>query len=132
MSTVTARASLAAVSVVVATAAGIVTNIATDEPNIAWWVTLGCLLLLGALTQVGLTLFEGRSSDVTAAGVGSVAVGGTTRGSVTTHVQATGQQSSTSMVGGINAQGPGSIAIGGEALGDVSTDVTESGGSQGT
>ncbi|MFJ8564472.1 hypothetical protein [Streptomyces sp. NPDC093514] len=99
------------------------TNIATDRPGLAWWVSLGALVILGISTQVWLTKPEERGADVTAAGAGSVAVGGSTHGQVKTRVRGSATQNPPdSTAGGIRATGPGSIAIGGDAMGDVSSD----------
>lgn len=132
MSAVAVRGLLAGASVVVATAAGIVTNVATDQPSLAWWVALGSLVILGVATQVSLTLFESHSPSATAAGAGSIAVGGSTHRSVTTRVrEGMDSQSRPSTPNGTSAMGPGSIAIGGEARGDLSTEVGEGRGAIG-
>jgi hypothetical protein len=111
---------------VIAAAIGLVTNIATDRPSIAWWVALGALLVIGVGTQVWLTSSESQQASITAMGKGSVAVGGSTHGSISTRIRGASQSSPpASTQEGINAQGPGSIAIGGEAKGDLTTDIDD-------
>lgn len=114
------------VAVVIAAAIGLVTNIATDRPSIAWWVALGALLVIGVGTQIWLTSIEAQQATITAMGAGSVAVGGSTHGSISTRIRGASQSSPpASTQEGTNAQGPGSIAIGGEAKGDLTTDIED-------
>lgn len=118
------RGLVAGASVVVAAAIGIVTNIATNQAGLAWWVSLGALLVIGAGAQIWLTATEARGVTITAAGAGSVAVGGSTHGAVSTRARGSVRRaSSASTSDGLTAAGPGSIAIGGEAKGELSTEV---------
>lgn len=108
----------------VATASGIVTNIATDQASLAWWVSLGTLLVVGVTAQIWLTSTEGQNQSVTAAGAGSVAVGGSAQSTIRTRVRGYAQQTPpTGTSEGTTAGAPGSIAVGGEAIGDLSTDA---------
>jgi len=118
------RGLVAGASVVIAAAIGVVTNIATDRPGLAWWVSLGALLVIGVGAQVWLTSSEGRQGNVTASGAGSVAVGGTTYEAVRTHTRGSTQSGSPiSTRDAITATGIGSIAIGGDARGELTTDT---------
>ncbi|GGX16533.1 hypothetical protein GCM10010321_33600 [Streptomyces chartreusis] len=126
MSTAIKRSVAAGASVVIAAAIGLVTNIATDRPNVAWWVALGALLIVGAGTQAFLTSSESQGANISATGKGSIAVGGSTHGSVSTRIRGSMQSSPPpSTQDGIVSQGPGSIAIGGEAEGDITTDIDD-------
>lgn len=118
------RGLVAGASVVIAAGIGVVTNVATDRTGLAWWVSLGALLLIGVATQIWLTASEGQQATVTASGHGSVAVGGSTHRTVSTRARTSAPPTAISDAGaGINARGPGSIAIGGEARGDLTTDA---------
>lgn len=124
MPTTMKRGLVAGASVIVATAIGVITNIATNQDGLAWWVSLGALLIIGAGAQVWLTSTDRKSDSITAAGAGSVAVGGSTHGTIRTRTNISSQQSSSPVSSdGLLASGPGSIAIGGEAKGDLSTEV---------
>lgn len=126
MSTAIKRSLAAGGSVLIAAAIGVVTNIATDQEGLAWWVALGALLIIGVGTQVWLISNESQQANITALGKGSVAVGGSTHGSVSTRARGSAHPSSPETTqNGITSQGPGSIAIGGEARGDLTTDVDD-------
>ncbi|GAA2476251.1 hypothetical protein GCM10010393_02720 [Streptomyces gobitricini] len=124
VSTSVKRSLVAGTSVVIAAAIGIITNIATNHAGLAWWVSLGALLVIGVGAQVWLTSTEGQAASVRAAGAGSVAVGGSTQSTVSTRARNSAQQSPSEIPSeGVLAAGSGSIAIGGEAAGGLSTDV---------
>lgn len=117
------RGLVAGASVVIAATIGVVTNIATDQTGLAWWVSLGALVILGVGAQVWLTKSEGHGVTVAADGAGSVAVGGSTHGNVKTRVRGSVTQNLPGPeTEGIRSAGPGSVAIGGDAIGDVSTE----------
>ncbi|MFI5531880.1 hypothetical protein ACIA8O_25445 [Kitasatospora sp. NPDC051853] len=127
MSTVVRRSIAAAATVVVAAATGVATNVATDDAGTGWWVALGMLVVLGVALQVYLTVSssDGGGTDVTAAGAGSVAIGGSLRGSVKTKASgASGSAGAAPAQGGITAAGPGSVAVGKDVDGPIETDVT--------
>ena len=118
------RGLVAGASVVIAAGIGIVTNVATDQTGLAWWVSLGALLVIGVGAQIWLSSTEGQSATVQAIGAGSVAVGGSTHGAVRTRARGRAQPpAATGPSEGLVARGLGSIAVGGEAQGDLSTDV---------
>jgi hypothetical protein len=112
-------------SVVLAAACGVVTALVTAHPSSGLWVGLGVVVVAGAVSQAAVTLGERRERGrVEASGAGSVAVGGSARGPITTRVR--GGRVPPAVPGnqdGVIASGPGAVGIGGDA-GPVSTDVT--------
>jgi hypothetical protein len=75
------------VSTVVAAGTGVATNVFTDGWKWPWGVALGVFVLAG----IGLQLLPAAAGSpvVRASGAGSVAVGGSVHGSVTTNVRGT-------------------------------------------
>lgn len=119
------RAAAAGVSFVLAAASGVVTALVTAHSSRGLWVALGVLVVVGAALQAVVTMNERHAAGrVTAAGAGSVAVGGSA-GTITTHV--TGSRASAAVRGedGVTASGPGAVGVGGDVTGPVSTEVTE-------
>jgi hypothetical protein len=117
------RALGAGASVVIAAATGLVTNIVTEKPLWGWCIGLGALIIIGVAVQVWLSLGQSSAMQVNATGAGSVAIAGSAKGAVRTHVSGSAQDPSTAKAEqGILAHGPGSVAIGGDA-GTVETDV---------
>jgi hypothetical protein len=81
------RAVAAGTAVVVAAASGIITALVTGHPNWGLWVALGVLVVVGAALQVAVTAWKRLSAsrnEVTASGLGSVAIGGDITGRVHT------------------------------------------------
>jgi len=123
------RGALAAASLLVSVAAGLVTNVYTDGWRLPWGVALVMLVVVGAGLQVAVIAVEGRGRQaVRAAGAGSVAVGGSVRGPVTTRVRgvdgAAGDVGGGGAAGdGVFASGSGGVAAGGDVHGRVETSV---------
>ncbi|MGW9024714.1 hypothetical protein ACWGQ5_10845 [Streptomyces sp. NPDC055722] len=118
------RAVAAGLSVVVAAASGLVTNVVTERRGIAWWVGLVVLVVVGALLQGWLSLKERAEPSVSASGPGAVAVGGTSRGPVETRVSGVSAgQPRTAGDTGVSASGPGAVAVGRDVEDAVRTDV---------
>jgi hypothetical protein len=115
--------------VVIAAGVGVVTNIATDQAAWGWWTALTVLVALGAGLQLYLNAVSPPGDDraVRAQGAGSVAVGGSTQGPIST--QATGYSSNSGQrdlqQSGTVAAGPGAVAIGGDAGDSINTNVSE-------
>lgn len=116
---------MAGLSTVLGAVVGVVTALVTAHPSGGLWAGLGVAVAAGAVSQAAVTAGERRERGrVSASGAGSVAVGGSARGRITTRVggvnappaAACGQE-------GVTASGPGAVGIGGDA-GPVSTDVT--------
>lgn len=119
------RAVAAGISVIVASASGVVTALVTTHPSRGLWVALGVAVILGAVLQAALTFGEGKKPRRTqASGTGAVAVGGSAQ-DIGTHVDGShGPAATPSGRDGVSASGPGSVSIGGNAAGRISTDVT--------
>ena len=129
MTDLTRRGLATAFSVVAAAGAGVVTNIATNEAAWGWWAGLGVLVIVGVGLQVYLNAAPAHRAPgpVIAHGAGSVAVGGTSRGPIST--KAVGHSSpprSDERQADLEASGPGSIVIGGDAGDSITTYVRES------
>ncbi|GAA1963368.1 hypothetical protein GCM10009738_43450 [Kitasatospora viridis] len=124
------RSIAAAAAVVIAAVTGLATNLATDSSGWGWWTGLAVLVLLGAGLQVYLTWSssDAGGSTVTAAGPGSIAVGGSARGGLRTKVAAGAASAAHAVApapqGGVTAAGPGAVAVGGDADGPIDTEIT--------
>lgn len=122
------RVAAAGVSFVLAAVIGVVTALVTAHPSRGLWVALGVLVVIGAVLQGAVTMTERRKTGrVTAAGAGSVAVGGSA-GMITTRV--TGSHGPARVQGeeGVTASGPGAVGVAGDVTGPVSTEVTDADG----
>ncbi|MGW6861485.1 hypothetical protein [Streptomyces xanthophaeus] len=129
-------------TVVLAAGAGVLTNIVSDEWSWGVGVALGVLVLLGAVLTgwlAGAPARQARQRRQTrrarttrASGPGSVVVGGSFRGNMTTDVVATpgptaspGPTATPGTTSGrvdeTVAEGPGSIAVGEDIEGDIDT-----------
>ncbi len=120
------RGVAAVVSGVASAGAGLATNVFTSSWAWRWGVALAVFVVLGVVSQVWLTVAgNGRASGVLASGAGAVAVGGSSRGPITTVVSgvAGGSDASMPAAEGVEASGPGSVAVGGDAQGAISTRV---------
>lgn len=110
----------------IATATGIVTNVATNSSSGAWWTALIVLVLAGAVPQIYLN-GEASSDEqppvVRATGAGAVAVGGSSHGRISTKVIGDTGAAGEVAGQGITAAGAGAVAVGKEARGPVETDV---------
>ena len=115
---------LAGLSVVLAAVSGVVTALVTAHPSRGLWVGLGVAVVAGAVSQAAVTLGERRErGKVKASGPGSVAIGGSARGRITTRVVGGGVPHGVpGDQEGVIAAGPGSVSVGGDA-GQISTDV---------
>jgi hypothetical protein len=123
------RAVLAGLSVVFAAVIGTLTAVVTAHPSAGLWAGLAIAVAAGAVSQAVVTFGERREPGrVVASGAGSVAVGGSARGQVTTRVRRGRPMPTASdradVDGGVVASGPGAVSAGGDA-GEVSTDVSE-------
>jgi hypothetical protein len=114
------------VVVVLAAASGVITALVTTHPSVGLWLALGVLVLAGGILQAASVAKERRSARrIGAFGAGAVAVGGTAKGGIRTHVHGgKPAKQPDSADGDVTAAGPGAIAIGGDAEG-ISTDVTD-------
>ena len=121
------RAVLAGISVIVATASGVVTALVTTHSSRGLWVALGVLVIVGAALQAAASYGERRKPGrVNASGDGAVAIGGSATRKISTRVR--GSHVPSAMPGdqdGVTASGPGAVGIGGDASGPISTDVTD-------
>lgn len=123
--TSTARRGVAvALAVVVATASGVVTNLATDQPSWSLWTALIVLVALGTSIQLYLTYSPspGSHTEVAAVGPGAVAIGGSSQGEITTRAAGTASSPPQSNAA-VAAHGPGSVAIGGDNESSVQTNA---------
>jgi hypothetical protein len=120
------RAVAAGVSVVLAAVIGVVTALVTAHPSLGLWVALGVVVVAGAGLQAAVTYSErSKTLRVRSAGAGAVAIGGSARGPVQTHVHGSHVQSAgAGEQDGVTASGPGAVSIGGDMAAQVSTDVT--------
>lgn len=116
-----ARATMAGLSVAVATASGVVTNVVSGHPGASWWVALGVLAVIGVAAQGALSLAEGRGRPATAGAAGSVRIGGSSRGPITTRVR--GMAAEPVPPDG-EVLGLGAVCVEGDAHGGIRTDVT--------
>ncbi len=119
------RAVAAGISVIVATASGVVTALATTHPSQGLWAALAVVVIVGAVLQAVVTYGDRRRAGrVSASGAGSVAVGGSA-GEIRTRMRGNyGSPAASDDQDGVTASGPGAVGIGGDARGPVSTDVT--------
>lgn len=120
------RAVAAGISVIVATASGVVTALVTTHSSRGLWVALGVLVVVGAALQAAATYGERRQPGrVQASGAGAVAIGGSAR-PIRTRVHGSfASPAKPDDQDGVTASGPGAVGIGGDAAGPVSTDVTD-------
>lgn len=126
MTAMVRRSIAAATTVVIAALTGLATNLATDSAGWGWWTGLAVLVLLGAGLQVYLTWSspDSNSLAVTAAGPGSIAVGGSARRRLHTRVTpGTMPTAHTLPHSGITAAGPGAVAVGHDADGPIDTEI---------
>ena len=90
-------------------------------------MALAILVVLGVGLQVVVATMAGRRQAVRAAGAGSVAVGGTVHGPVTTRVSGpTGNATDVAIAAdaaAVTASGAGGVAVGGDVGGAVETTV---------
>jgi hydrogenase/urease accessory protein HupE len=126
MSKIKRHGFVAALGFVVAAVSGVVTNIATGKSSWAWWITLIVLVVLGTTLQIYTSRlpFQASQPSVTASGVASAAIGGSSHGRINT--KATNARATTSdrmQVEGITAAGPGSAAMEGNAMSPIKTSV---------
>jgi hypothetical protein len=120
------RAVAAGISVILATASGVVTALVTTHSSRGLWVALGVLVIVGAALQAAAS-YGGRRRPgrVNASGVGAVAIGGSAR-EIRTRVHGSHvPPAAPDDQDGVTASGPGAVGIGGDAAGPVSTDVTD-------
>jgi hypothetical protein len=119
------RAAAAGVSVIVATASGVVTALVTTHSSRGLWVALGVVVIVGAVLQAAVTYGERRKPQrVDASGAGAVAIGGSARGAIRTRVHGSlGPEAVSDDHAGVAASGPGAVGIGGDAAGPVSTET---------
>jgi hypothetical protein len=120
------RAAAAGITVIVAAVIGVVTALVTTHPSRGLWVALGVVVVLGAVLQGVVTYGERRRQPhVDASGAGAVAIGGSAREAIQTHVQESHVPAAASDEhDGVIASGPGAVGVGGDAEGPVSTNVT--------
>lgn len=123
------RGVAAFLTVVVAAATGLVTNIVTDKPLWAWWVAFTILVAVGASLQYYLSR-DGTPEDsarpTMALGVGSVSIGGSSKATIKTRVAGQAQLNTPVQSHGVSATGPGSVAVGGDADGAIETEINQS------
>lgn len=119
------RAVAAGISVIVATASGVVTALVTTHPSRGLWVALAVVVIVGAVLQTAITYGDRRKAGrVDASGAGAVAVGGSA-GEIRTRARwSHGSPAVPDDQNGVIASGPGAVGIGGDAKGPISTDVT--------
>lgn len=120
------RAMLVGISTVIAAAIGVVTAIVTTHPSTGLWVSLGALVIVGAVLQAAFTYAEHRQNRrVEASGAASVAIGGSARGEIRTRVHDSPLPGAVPAENdGVIAAGPGAVSIGGDAEGPVSTELS--------
>jgi hypothetical protein len=120
------RAVAAGVSVVLAAVIGVVTAVVTAHPSRGLWVALGVVVIVGAGLQTVVTYGERRQAPrVRSSGAGAVAIGGSARAPVQTHVHGShGLPAVAEEHDDVIASGPGAVSIGGDVTAPVSTDVT--------
>jgi hypothetical protein len=120
------RAVAAGISVIVATASGVVTSLVTTHPSRGLWVALAVVVIVGAALQAAVTYGDRRKAGrVDVSGAGAVAVGGSA-GEIRTRVRRShGSPAIPDDQDGVIASGPGAVGIGGDATGPISTDVTD-------
>jgi hypothetical protein len=117
------RGAAAAAAVVVAVLTGIVTNLATERWTWVYGTALAALTVTGIALQIMISRSPDSSgSQVTASGSGSVAIGGSASGRIstrsTTPAAPAGKQIPSQ---GVQASAPGSVAVGGDSTANITT-----------
>lgn len=129
MSTMARRGAAAVMAVVASAGTGAVTNVATSGAPWSWWLALLVLVAVGAALAFYLSRPSGPDgqSNVAALGPGSVAVGRSAHGRITTRAtRAAPSAPPAAGSGGAQgtiAAGPGSVAVGQDVTAPIRTEA---------